>query len=128
MPNADGTPSKGELGYTAPNTGLLTVGQGGTTPPVAGYDPSQATASTAKSTGYDPSKFVMTPDQTVEGRAAKIAGDDSVLMQQARTRANQDAQAKGLLLSSIAVGPDRTRYSTKPSRSPLRMHRPTMLR
>ena len=104
MPNADGTPSKGELGYTAPNTGLLTVGQGGTTPPVAGYDPSQATASTAKSTGYDPSKFVMTPDQTVEGRAAKIAGDDSVLMQQARTRANQDAQAKGLLLSSIAVG------------------------
>jgi len=104
MPNADGTPSKGELGYTAPNTGLLTVGQGGTTPPVAGYDPSQATASTAKSTGYDPSKFVMTPDQTVEGRAAKITNDDSVLMQQARTRANQDAQAKGLLSSSIAVG------------------------
>jgi hypothetical protein len=71
---------------------------------VAGYDPSQATASTAKSTGYDPSKFVMTPDQTVEGRAAKITNDDSVLMQQARTRANQDAQAKGLLSSSIAVG------------------------
>jgi hypothetical protein len=46
----------------------------------------------------------MTPDQTVEGRAAKITNDDSVLMQQARTRANQDAQAKGLLLSSIAVG------------------------
>jgi len=104
MPNADGSPKSGEPGYIQPNTGLLTVGQGGTTPPVAGYDPSQATASTAKSTGYDPSKFVMTPDQTVEGRAAKIAGDDSVLMQQARTRANQDAQAKGLLLSSIAVG------------------------
>lgn len=105
MPNADGSPGPGDPGYLAPNTGLLAVGQGGSTPtaPVAGYDPSQATASTAKSTGYDPSKYVVTPDQTVEGRAAKIAGDDSVLMQQARVRANQDAQSKGLLSSSLAV-------------------------
>jgi len=105
MPNADGSPKSGEPGYIQPNTGLLAVGTGGNTPTptVAGYDPSQAKATTAKSTGYDPSKFVMTPDQTVEGRAAKITGDDSVLMQQARVRANQDAQAKGLLSSSIAV-------------------------
>jgi hypothetical protein len=101
MPNADGTPSMGEPGYLAPNTGLLTTTS--TPPPVPIKDPLQATASTATSAGYDPSKYVMTPDQTVEGRAAKIVGDDSVLMQQARTRANQDAQAKGLLSSSTAV-------------------------
>lgn len=103
IPNTDGSPPKGTPGYLAPGTGLLTVGQGGPAPTVAGYTPSNATASTATSTGYDPSQYVMTPDQTVEGRAAKIAEEDSVLMQQARVRANQDAQSKGLLSSSLAV-------------------------
>lgn len=104
MPNADGSPSKGEPGYLAPDSGLLTVGTAGPNSNVAAYTPSTATATPAAASTYDPSKYVMTPDQTVEGRAAKIAGEDSPLMQQARVRANQDAQAKGLLSSSLAVG------------------------
>jgi hypothetical protein len=70
----------------------------------AGYTPPTATATPATASTYDPSKYVVTPDQTVEGRAANLVKDDSVLMQQARVRANQDAQSKGLLSSSLAVG------------------------
>ncbi len=99
MPNSDGTPKAGEPGYIAPQTGLLTA-----TPNPAAAPPTPATATPATASTYDPSKYVMTPDQTVEGRTANLVKDDSVLMQQARTRANQDAQAKGLLSSSIAVG------------------------
>lgn len=104
MPNPDGSPSKGETGYVEPNSGLLTVGNAGPGSNVTAYNPSQATATPAAATTYDPSKYTVTPDQTVQGQTAKIVGDDSVLMQQARTRANQDAQAKGLLSSSLAVG------------------------
>lgn len=105
MPNADGTPSQGEPGYQAPNTGLLTVGQAAATSASPSSPPPQMPPpALASSAGYTPSKYVVTPEQTVEGRTAKIVGEDSVLMQQARTRANQDAQAKGLLSSSIAVG------------------------
>lgn len=97
------TPQPGQPGYIAPNTGLLSVGQAGAAPIVAGYTPSTAQASTATSTSYDPSAFAVTPDQTVQSQVEKIVSGDSALMQQARTRANQDAQAKGLLNSSLAV-------------------------
>lgn len=104
MPDSAGNPLPTEPGYLAPNTGLLAVGTAAPGGTVAGYNPSAATATPATASTYDPSKFVVTPEQTVEGRTANLVKDDSVLMQQARVRANQDAQAKGLLSSSLAVG------------------------
>lgn len=96
-------PQPGEPGYLEPNSGLLTVGQASQSPTVAGYTPSQAQATPASASTYDPSKFLVDDKQTVQGQVEKIVDSDSKLMQQARVRANQDAQAKGLLSSSLAV-------------------------
>lgn len=95
MPDANGNPLPTDPQTPPPPTGLLT-----TSPKPA---VTQATSTPATSVGYDPSKYVVTPEQTVEERAAKIAANDSPLMQQAETRAKQAAQAKGLLSSSLAV-------------------------
>lgn len=69
-----------------------------------GYDPTTTNAVKASSTGYDPSAFQVTPDQTVEGRLSGIIAADSPLMQQARTRAMQYANSRGLINSSMAAG------------------------
>jgi hypothetical protein len=67
--------------------------------------PAAATAAADRATAvnYAPESFHVTPDQTVNDQIAKIVSEDSKLMQQARTRANQEVQARGLLNSSLAV-------------------------
>ena len=83
--------------------GLITVPQPKETE-AAGYSAAQANPVSATSTGYTPKGFVVTPDQTVQGQLSKVIADDSPLIQQARTRAAQAANARGLLNSSIAQG------------------------
>lgn len=69
-----------------------------------GYTPTTADAKTATSQSYDPNAFQVTPEQTVEGRLSGIISADSPLMQQARTRALQYANSRGLINSSLAAG------------------------
>lgn len=51
-----------------------------------------------------PTPWTVTPDQTVEKRVMGLIGADSPLIQQARTGALQQMNARGLLNSSIAQG------------------------
>jgi hypothetical protein len=50
----------------------------------------------------DPTKWTTTPDQTVAGQVKALTAEDSGIIQQARTRANQKMNERGLLNSSIA--------------------------
>jgi hypothetical protein len=58
---------------------------------------------------YDPAllaeanKWNITPEQTVQGQLANIVNEDGVLMQQARTSGLQQANARGLLNSGMAI-------------------------
>ena len=80
--------------------------------PVAGTVPSQqGLINTSKPipypdtpTSYTPAKWEVTPDQTVEGRVKGIIEKNSPLMQLADTQAKQEANQRGLLNSSLAVG------------------------
>jgi hypothetical protein len=58
--------------------------------------------SKANSTGYSSTDIGVTPDQTVEGRVNGIIASNSPLMQQAQSRALQQANSRGLINSSIA--------------------------
>jgi len=59
----------------------------------------------AKSTSYTPEKIALDPaSQTVEGRITNLLKKDSPLLTDARTRAAQVANARGLINSSMAVG------------------------
>jgi hypothetical protein len=55
-----------------------------------------------------PAQVSITPDQTVEGRTAGIIAGNSPLMQLAETRANQQANSRGLINSSMAVNAGQT--------------------
>jgi hypothetical protein len=104
MPDVQGNPTPGDKNFGLPGykPGEGTVGllnSPAVNPPPA----AQATVEKANAVNYTPNAFQVTPDQTVQDQVAKITGADSKLMQQARTRANQDAQSKGLLNSSLAV-------------------------
>lgn len=55
-----------------------------------------------------PAQVQVTPDQTVESRSAGIIASNSPLMQLAETRANQQANSRGLINSSMAVGAGQT--------------------
>lgn len=59
--------------------------------------------SRADSTGYAAKNVNVTPDQTVEGRVEGIIAKNSPLMQQAESRAMQQANSRGLINSSIAA-------------------------
>lgn len=52
----------------------------------------------------DPAQWNITPEQTVSGQIDKTIAQDSPLMQQARTQGLQQANSRGLLNSSMAVG------------------------
>ena len=55
--------------------------------------------------GYDPEKIALDADKdTVAGQIKNIIGEDSPLIQGARTRATQESNRRGLMNSSIAVG------------------------
>lgn len=68
------------------------------------YTANQATPQAASAVGYTPQTFTVNDPSTVQGQVKGIIQDDSPLMQQARTRANQDYQSRGLLDSSMAIG------------------------
>jgi hypothetical protein len=53
--------------------------------------------------GYEEERVTVGPDDTVAGQVNKVIGADSPLMQGARTRATQSANARGLINSSMAV-------------------------
>lgn len=65
--------------------------------------PAQATTSTytAPKLG-DPSKWTTTPDQTVEGRINNLTDPNSPLIAQARARAQQQANSRGILNTTMA--------------------------
>lgn len=104
MPNSQGQPLPGEPGYVEPNTnGLLnntpaTQPAANTSPVTANSAPVAATASDAT-----PTPFTVSPNQTVLSQIKNVVADDSPLLQQARTRAQQTANQRGLLNSSIAI-------------------------
>lgn len=75
-----------------------------TVPPVAGYTPTQGTAVPTRSEGYTPAPYTVQPEGTVAGQLESITKKGSPLMELAGTQAKQEAQARGLLNSSIAVG------------------------
>lgn len=63
------------------------------------------TPTPARSTSYEPEKLTLDPaTQTVQGQVQNIMGSDSPFVTQARTRANQDMNARGLINSSMALG------------------------
>jgi hypothetical protein len=97
--NAQGTPGDTQTTSTAPDP----------TNPLPSQTPDQLTTPTpAPTTTYtpttlsDPTKWTTTPDQTVAGQVQKITSADSGIIQQARTRALQSMNQRGLLNSSIA--------------------------
>ena len=73
-------------------------------PPVAGYTPAQGTAAATSETGYTATPYTVKPEGTVAGQLETITKKGSPLMDLAGTQAKQDANSRGLLNSSIAVG------------------------
>lgn len=90
--------------YQAGSTGYTPTSTSAEKATATGYTPTTATADKAESTGYTPDAFKVTPEQTVEGRLGGLIAADSPLMQQARTRALQYANSRGLINSSMAAG------------------------
>lgn len=90
--------------YQAQSTGYGAQTTSAQQATATGYTPTNAEAKTATSKGYDANSFQVTPEQTVEGRLGGIIAADSPLMQQARTRALQYANSRGLINSSLAAG------------------------
>ena len=81
------------------NGPMTTTGQTG----IIGQ-PAQAATTTMTPTKLgDPSKWTTTPDQTVAGQIQNLTDPNSPLIQQARSRATQQANARGLLNSSMAA-------------------------
>lgn len=74
--------------------------------------PAQATTTTLTPTKLgDPSTWTTTPDQTVAGQIQNLTDPNSPLIQQARSRAAQQANARGLINSSMALtGADAAAY------------------
>ncbi len=74
----------------------------------------QATTSTYTPTKLaDPTKWTSTQEQTVAGQIKNLTDPNSPLIQQARSRALQQANSRGLLNSSMAMtGADSAAYDT----------------
>lgn len=97
MPDSQGNLVPGDAGYSPTPTG-------GVNPPVVTGlvntpPPAQATPSTPTAV-----PFTVAPNATVASNVKSIVDADSPLMQQAATRAAGQANARGLLNSSQAVG------------------------
>lgn len=87
MPDSQGNLLPSDPGYVAPVTGLVNT------------TPAQATPSTPTAT-----PFTVAPQATVASNVKSLIDTDSPLMQQAASRAAGQANARGLLNSSQAVG------------------------
>lgn len=71
--------------------------------------PDEVPAGLVNSVAYQPaqanlSQWGVTPEQTVQGQVNTIIDQDGPLMQQARSNADQQSNARGLINSSMAVG------------------------
>jgi hypothetical protein len=95
------TTSASPVATTAQDSTVKPTASGTTASPWA----DTSTASTYQaSTLPDPAKWNITPDQTVSGQLDSVMKKDSPLMQQARTTGLQQANDRGLLNSSMAIG------------------------
>lgn len=92
------------------NGGLVNTATAATPapPPNASLPPAPAAPSysstPATATGYTATPYSVPREGLVQEQVRQIVGDDSPLMQQARQRATQEANARGLVNSSITVG------------------------
>ena len=106
MPTQTGiTPPDDTLQTTNPpgiNGGLANSIPSATLPP-APTAPSY-TSTPATATGYTATPYAVPKEGTVQEQVKSIIGEDSALMQQARQKATQEMNARGLVNSSIAVG------------------------
>jgi hypothetical protein len=62
------------------------------------------TASTATNERAQATLRQVQPNELVQNQLAQIVGDDSILLQRARARANEQSNARGLVNSSMALG------------------------
>ncbi|MFN9115363.1 MAG: hypothetical protein ACK5XN_35355, partial [Bacteroidota bacterium] len=105
--NAAGLAAERERAAKWGNGGPASQTNSGAGGPVFGGSTSGSTSNPqgggliASATGLQ--SWQVDPSQTVEGRASGIIGKDSALMQQARGYANQRANERGLINSSLAV-------------------------
>jgi hypothetical protein len=90
------------------NGGLVNSALLATAPPAATVPPAPPsptyTTTPVSASGYTATPYTVPKEATVQERVKGIIGEDSALMQQAETRARQEAQARGLVNSSLAVG------------------------
>jgi hypothetical protein len=84
-----------------PNAGTTTAATGLINTPVA---MGAASLQTPGGTQTTPANWNVQPNQTVASQVKGIIDDNSPLMQQAQTRALQQANSRGLMNSSLAVG------------------------
>lgn len=65
--------------------------------------PTLSTGASGTSQVANPAQWAVTPDQTVEGRINSILNPSNPIIQQARTRAAQTMNSRGLMNSSLAI-------------------------
>ena len=71
--------------------------------PVAGYTAATGQAGTSAATGYQSTPYTVADEGLVQSRIKSLVAEDSPLMQQARTRAAQEMNARGLVNSSLGI-------------------------
>lgn len=82
------------------NTGMLSTAASSSD----GVTPQASVTGYQAATLGTPTSWNVTPEQTQQGQLSSILKSDSPLMQQAETKGLQQANARGLLNSSMAVG------------------------
>lgn len=102
MPDPNTDPNTDPSTPTPPPTSLAPPQQ--VIPPVASFTPAEGTAGTTTGTSYTPTPYTVKPEGTVAGQLESITKQGSPLMDLAGTQAKQEANARGLINSSIAVG------------------------
>jgi hypothetical protein len=70
-------------------------------PPIQGFTPAEGVSVPWTATGYTPTPYTVKPESLVQEQVKNIVGADSPLMQQARTKASQTMNARGLLNSTL---------------------------
>lgn len=92
----------GSMGLGLGSTGIVASQSNPAPTPAPTLSPTSVNAGTTATIGT-PTKWDVTPDQTVQGRIASIIDPNSPLMQQAKTQADEQSNARGLINSSMAV-------------------------
>lgn len=103
-PTATGTGTTGTpTGPVGTGTGVTTTTPAPTAPPTNQWVPSAPATGINLSQVQQAQQWSVQPNQTVQNQLQQIIANDSPLMQQARARALQQANERGLLNSSMAV-------------------------